>query len=76
MILQLITSLLTLFSVWLAGNGDQRFNFVGLFNQILWVIVVVDSKTYGLLVLCAAMTFTYSRNIWRNFGNKLVERGS
>lgn len=65
--LQLITSFFTLFSVYLAGNGDQRFNFLGLFNQILWVFVILNSKTYGLLVLTVAMTITYSRNIWRNY---------
>lgn len=66
--LQLLTSFLTLLSVRMAGRNDQRFNFVGLFNQILWVIVILQSKTYGILVLTAAMTYQYSQNIRRNFG--------
>lgn len=71
MILQLLTALFTILSVWMAGNGDQRFSFVGLFNQILWVVVILKSHTYGLMVLTVAMTFTYSRNIWRNYGSRI-----
>ncbi len=64
--LQLITSLLTIYSVYLAGNGDQRFNWVGLGNQVLWVVVILGTGAYGLLVLTAAMTVTYTRNIIKN----------
>lgn len=64
--LQLLTSLLTMLSVDMAGRGDQRFNFVGLFNQLLWVLVIVSTGAYGILVLTFGMTFVYSRNIYRN----------
>ena len=63
LILQLITSSITLWSVRMAGKGDQRFNYLGLFNQLLWVIVILNSKTYGILLLTAAMTWQYSMNI-------------
>lgn len=69
-VLQLITSFLTLLSVRMAGNGDQRFNFVGLFNQLLWIIVILQSKTYGILVLTAAMTYQYSKNIQKHYTKK------
>lgn len=69
-LLQFVTSSFTLLSVWMAGNGDQRFNFVGLFNQTLWTIVIVRSNTLGLLILVTAMTFTYSRNIWKNYASR------
>lgn len=65
--LQLITAFLTLLSVYMAGNGDQRFSFVGLANQFLWLVVILWSETYGLLVLTVAMTWVYGRNIWRNY---------
>jgi hypothetical protein len=64
--LQLLTSLVTIYSVWLAGNGDQRFNWVGLGNQVLWLLVIIQTGTYGLLLTAAAMTFVYTRNIIHN----------
>lgn len=70
--LQLLTSTLTLLSVRMAGNGDQRFNYVGLFNQILWIIVILNSQTYGILVLTTAMTYQYAANIrkWKANGER------
>ncbi len=65
-LLQMITAGLTILSVWMAGNGDQRFNWVGLGNQVLWVIVLVKAETYGLLILTVVMTVTYTRNIIKN----------
>lgn len=69
--LQLFTASLTLLSVHMAGKNDQRFNFLGLFNQALWLIVILQSKTYGLLILTVAMTITYSNNIRRNYGSRI-----
>lgn len=63
--LQLLTSTLTLLSVRMAGRGDQRFNYIGLGNQALWLIVILASGTYGILVLTAAMTYQYTNNIIR-----------
>lgn len=63
--LQIVTSFLTLLSVRMAGRGDQRFNYIGLFNQLLWVIVILTSGTYGILILTAAMTYQYSANLRR-----------
>lgn len=69
-ILQLITASMTLWSVKMAGDGNQKFNYVGLFNQVLWVVVIVSAGTYGLLMLTIAMTFMYSRNIYKHFLKK------
>lgn len=66
LILQIITASMTLLSVKMAGDGDQRFNWVGLANQILWILVIVRSQTYGLLILTCAMTYMYTKNLIKN----------
>lgn len=64
-LLQLVTSSLTVLSVWMAGNKDMRFNYLGLFNQLLWAMVILTTGTYGIFPLTGAMTYVYSRNIYK-----------
>lgn len=62
-VLPLITSTLTVYNMYLAGNKDRRAWILGLFNQILWLAFIISFKAWGLLPLTVALTFMYSRNL-------------
>lgn len=66
-ILQLATSCLTLISMYLAGNGDQRFNIIGIFANGGWWTFTITQGAWGLAPLNAALLIVYIRNLirWR-----------
>lgn len=66
-IIPLLTSAVTIFGMWLAGNKDPRAWIVGLANQSLWLLFIFVFHAWGLLPLAAALIMTYSRNLrkWR-----------
>lgn len=58
-----IMSLVTILVMWLAGNGDKRAWVLGLCNQALWLGFIFITKSYGLLILTAALIVVYIRNL-------------
>lgn len=63
-----VLSVFTLWMMWLAGNKSRLAWKVGLGNQALWLLWIVESRTWGLLPLTACLTFMYARNLfkWKN----------
>lgn len=61
-ILPWIVSLVTITSMWLAGNKSPWAWKLGLMNQVLWLILIIHLKSWGLLLLTFALIFIYSRN--------------
>lgn len=63
----LLTSIVTLYGMWLAGSHDWRGWLLGLVNQVLWFVFIVAFGAWGLLPLNIALVFVYSRNLvaWR-----------
>lgn len=66
-ILPLVTSSVTVYNMYLAGNKDYRAWVFGLLNQILWLAFIISFAAWGLLPLTIALTFMYTRNLlkWR-----------
>jgi len=64
----ILTSTLTILSMWMIGNGDRKGWVVGLVNQLAWLILIILSGTWGLLILTLTLTAIYSRNLikWSN----------
>lgn len=61
----LLTSVVTLTGMWLAGSHRWQGWLVGLLNQILWLAFIVAFAAWGLLPLCAALIVIYGRNLLR-----------
>lgn len=61
------TSIGTLLMMWLAGRKKSLAWIVGLANQALWILFIVLFQAWGLLILTAALTVIYTRNLmlWR-----------
>lgn len=62
-ILPLVTSSVTVYNMYLAGNKDHRAWILGLLNQILWLAFIISFGAWGLLPLTIALTFMYARNL-------------
>lgn len=60
--LALITGLMTLLSMWLAGLKRKEAWVVGLLNQVFWVAFIVIFETWGLIPLTIALIFLFTRN--------------
>jgi hypothetical protein len=61
--LSLITAVLTLWGMWLAGNKRSAGWIVGLVNQVFWLATIIAFGVWGLLPLTVALTVVYSRNL-------------
>ena len=63
----ILTSLVTLFGMWLVGRKDWRGWAVGLANQLLWLVLIIQTRAWGLLLLTASLSFLYARSLiaWR-----------
>lgn len=63
-----LLSIITIITMWLAGNNDKRAWVLGLGNQALWIILILWTSAYGLLLLTGALIFVYTRNLikWSN----------
>jgi len=48
--------------MWLMGNKNKYAPVIGLFNQILWIYLVLTTKQYGLLLGVMAYTIVHLRN--------------
>ena len=60
-----IMSAVTIATMWLAGNKNPLAWKIGLANQALWLTFIVGKEAWGLLPMCAAITFTYGRNLFK-----------
>lgn len=61
--LSYILSALSLTSLWLMGNKSVWGIWIGLVNQLLWVVYALMLKQYGLLVGVCAYTIIHIRNL-------------
>lgn len=63
-----LLSAITIYMTLLAGNKHPNAWLVGLMNQALWLTWIISASAWGLLPMCAALTFMYARNHfkWRS----------
>ena len=56
--------------MWLVAKKRWEGWAVGLANQALWFALIVQTRSWGLLVLMAALVWIYSRALidWRRNG--------
>lgn len=55
----------TITLMWLVGSKRLLGWVLGLVGQVGWFIFIVVFEAWGLLPLAVALTFVYSRNLWR-----------
>lgn len=65
--ISIATSLVTLLGMWLVSRKDWRGWAVGLANQVLWLWLIIDTHSWGLLILMASLIFVYTKALiaWR-----------
>jgi hypothetical protein len=63
-----LLSLITIYSMLLAGNKKRGAWIVGLTNQALWLLWIILSSAWGLLPMNIALWVIYYRNFikWKN----------
>jgi len=57
-----LTSAVAISMMWMTGNKDRRGWALSLFSQVLWLVFIITSKTWGLLPLNIAMWYLSIRN--------------
>lgn len=57
-----LLSVITIYSMLLAGNKRRGAWLVGLVNQFLWLIYIFAAGAYGLLPMNLALWVVYGRN--------------
>lgn len=57
-----LLSLITIYSMLLAGNKKRGAWAVGLVNQLLWLVWICLTATWGLLPMNLALWVVYGRN--------------
>lgn len=57
-----LLSVITAYTMLLAGNKRAGAWLVGLFNQVLWLTWIIVSGTWGLLPMTGVMIIVYIRN--------------
>lgn len=55
-------SAITLWMTFMAGNKHPKAWLIGLFNQVLWLVWIVLSQSWGLLPMNIGMWILYRRN--------------
>ncbi len=60
-----LLSVITLFQLYLAGNKDPRAWLVGIANQMVWLLWIVVTSTWGFLPLTVGICAVYLRNHYR-----------
>lgn len=60
-----ILSANTIVLMWLAGNKNIWAWILGLAGQVVWILFVILYEAWGLLPLCLALIYVYSRNLWK-----------
>ncbi len=61
-ILPWIISVVTIYMTFLQGNKHKNAWLVGIGSQVLWVVWIVGSQTWGYIPLNIAMWIMYIRN--------------
>lgn len=64
-LIPLLLSVLTLATMWHAGNQKWWAWLIGLVNQAFWFVFVVAFDAWGLLPLSVSLTVVYARNLRR-----------
>lgn len=49
--------------LWLMGNKHPYAPIVGIFNQVLWIAYVIQTKHWGLFPGVLGYTFIHIRNV-------------
>lgn len=57
-----LLSVITIYSMLLAGNKKRGAWLVGLLNQFLWLTWIILSSAWGLLPMNIALWVVYGRN--------------
>lgn len=57
-----LLSAITIWMTLLAGNKRPSAWLVGLVNQVLWLIWIISSETWGMLPMNIVLAFLYLRN--------------
>lgn len=58
-----IISITSIIMIYLMGNKWKYAPILGIFNQILWYILILNSKQYGLLLGVTGYTIIHIRNM-------------
>lgn len=74
-ILPWIMSVITIWSMWLAGNKNVLAWKVGLTNQILWLTFNIHFHVWGFMPTTAFLIYVYTRNLikWREDAKRVSE---
>ena len=62
---EIFISLSSLTMMWLMGNKNKYAPLVGLFNQVLWITLVLITKQWGLMIGVVAYTIVHARNLYK-----------
>lgn len=57
-----LLSAITIYSMLLAGNKKQSAWLVGLINQLLWLLWIFVTGTWGLIPMNICLWVVYARN--------------
>lgn len=57
-----VLSVITIYTMFLAGDRKSYTWLIGLLNQLLWLIWILASSSWGLLPMNFALWIVYSRN--------------
>ena len=58
-------TVMTLTSMWLAGNKSKWAWILGLLNQGFWLVFIIEKEAYGMLLLAGCLVVIYTRNLYR-----------
>lgn len=58
-----LLSILTVWTLVLAGDKKRGAWLAGLLNQFFWFVYVISTHTWGLLPLTICMTVVYANNL-------------
>lgn len=60
-----VMSCITIWMTLMAGNKHPKAWLVGLFNQLLWLVWILLSGSFGFLPMNIALWIVYGRNHWK-----------
>jgi hypothetical protein len=64
-ILPLALSVNTIVVMWMVGSKSALGWTLALIGQVGWLLFVFVFEAWGLLPLVVALSFVYTRNLWR-----------
>lgn len=65
--ISILVSLVTIFGMWLIARKDWRGWLVGICNQVLWLVLIIQTRAWGLLLLTGTLLYIYTKALisWR-----------